>query len=187
MSSSDRSRFLSSVSWTHAEHQAAAGVPEGQNPHRGDGSLNAYIIYNRHHATLRAVSWVSLLGSSLGVRPIVLMFHSLPVSLPLDWKHVPEGFLEERIRTLKAESPVDFSVRNYLCRSTQQTLRQILRPGSLVAVGGERCWWPTDEQRLVSRLRKDGCQAFLVESRSGKAFPHLNPHELIQDLWQSIR
>jgi hypothetical protein len=129
-----------------------------------DGKLDAHVIFTSHAATLAALRWVARLGNRLGTRPIVLMFYTVPYTLPLDWRAVPEGFLEGRIRALKAQTPVEFSVRIYLCRNSRQSLRQVLRPGSLVVVGGRKRWWPTDEQRLAGRLRKQGHQVFLVDS-----------------------
>jgi hypothetical protein len=129
-----------------------------------DGKLDAHVISTSHAATLAALRWVARLGTRLGTRPIVLMFYVVPYTLPLDWRAVPQGFLEGRIRALKAETPVDFSVRIYLCRNSKECLRHVLRPGSLVVVGGKKRWWPTDEQRLAGRLRKQGHQVFLVDS-----------------------
>ncbi len=129
-----------------------------------DGKLDAHVIFTSHAATLAALRWVARLGNRLATRPIVLMFYVVPYTLPLDWRAVPEGFLEGRIRSLKAATPVEFSVRIYLCRNSKESLRQVLRPGSLVVVGGKQRWWPTDEQRLARRLRQEGHQVFLVDS-----------------------
>jgi hypothetical protein len=128
-----------------------------------DGKLDAHVIFTSHAATLAALRWVARLGNRLGTRPIVLMFYVVPYTLPLDWRAVPRGFLEGRIRALKAQTPVEFSVRIYLSRNSKESLRQVLRPGSLVVVGGKQRWWPTDEQRLAARLRKEGHQVFLVD------------------------
>lgn len=163
MSDVDPFRAASSRARFQGEYWRGLGVPDVQFPHHGDSGLDAHVIYTRHAATLSALSWVSRLGCKLGVRPAVLMFYVLPISLPLAWRFVPKGFLEGRVRALKESAFVDFSIRIYLCRSSRQSLRQILKPGSLVVVGGKRRWWPTDEQRLVARLRKEGHQAFLVE------------------------
>jgi hypothetical protein len=128
-----------------------------------DGRLDAHVIFTSHAATLAALRWVARLGTRLGTRPIVLMFYVVPYTLPLDWRAVPAGFLESRIRALKAETPVEFSARIYLSRNSKESLRQALRPASLVVVGGKQRWWPTDEQRLADRLRKEGHQVFLVD------------------------
>jgi hypothetical protein len=147
-----------------AESAWTADVTDLRVRRSADGRLDAHVIFTSHVATLAALRWVARLGNRLATRPIVLMFYVVPYTLPLDWRAVPEGFLEGRIRTLKAETAVEFSVRIYLCRNSRQSLRQVLRPGSLVVVGGRKRWWPTDEQRLAGRLRKQGHQVFLVDS-----------------------
>ena len=42
-----------------------------------------------------------------------------------------------------ADSPVETIVRLYLCRDRFETLQAVLRPRSLVVIGGRRRWWPT--------------------------------------------
>ncbi|MFB3921245.1 MAG: hypothetical protein ACE145_05950 [Terriglobia bacterium] len=129
-----------------------------------DGKFDAHVVFTSHAATGAALRWVARLGNRLDAHPIVLMFYVVPYTLSLNWRAVPEGFLERRIGALKAATPVEFSVRIYLCRNSKESLRQVLRPGSLVVVGGKERWWPTDEQRLVGWLRKEGHQVFLVDS-----------------------
>lgn len=162
MSRQDRDRLPTDAPQTRsAGRWGTPDPPAGRLP---GGGVVAHVVYTHHSATVTALHWVARLGISLGVRPVVLMFYAVPGPLPLDWRSVPRDFLENRIRTLKKATPAEFSVRIYLCRHSGQILRQVLRPDSLVVVGGKHRWWPTDEQRLANLLRKDGHQVFLVDS-----------------------
>jgi len=54
-------------------------------------------------------------------------------------------------------------VQLYLCRDDMDTLNKILKPHSLVVVGGRTRFWPTQAQRLARRLRKSGHEVILTE------------------------
>jgi hypothetical protein len=131
-------------------------------PGKEQGRLGVNVLFTTHAGTLAALRSVSRLGASLNVLPNVLMPYVVPYSLPFDWRAVPEGFLEEKIRALSRESPTALRVRIYLCRNTRETLRRILQPRSLVVVGGRRRWWPSHEQRLVRALKKSGIDVIFV-------------------------
>ena len=65
---------------------------------------------------------------------------------------------------MAAESAVDTTVRFYLCRDRDETLARVLRPHSLVVIGGKKRWWPTAESRMAKRLRKLGHEVVLAET-----------------------
>jgi hypothetical protein len=44
----------------------------------------------------------------------------------------------------------------YLCRDRDETIRQVLRPESVVVIGRSKWWWPTEENHLARILRRDG-------------------------------
>jgi len=44
-------------------------------------------------------------------------------------------------------------------------LRLVLKPHSLIIVGGRKRWWPTSEQRLAQALKKDGHHVIFAELR----------------------
>jgi len=72
-------------------------------------------------------------------------------------------FSERRFRVIAAESPVETTVRLYLCRDRMETLAAVLEPHSLIVLGGRRRWWPTQEKRLVRKLRRAGHEVILEE------------------------
>jgi hypothetical protein len=64
---------------------------------------------------------------------------------------------------LAGESPIKTTVHVYLCRDRVATLRAVLKPHSLVVIGGRRTWWPTSEKRLARQLRRSGHQVVFAE------------------------
>jgi hypothetical protein len=51
----------------------------------------------------------------------------------------------------------------YLCRDSSETLLAVLKPRSLVVIGGRRRWWPTREERLAKKLRGAGHEVIFAE------------------------
>jgi len=126
--------------------------------------LEVQVLFTNLPQTLGALAVVSRLGLSLEVRPRVLIFCDLPMTLPLEIRFVPAGFFEEKIRALGRESTVSFSVHRCICRNPGQSLRRLLRPHSLIVIAGRKRWWPTPEEHLAGRLRKDGHHVLFVDA-----------------------
>jgi hypothetical protein len=126
--------------------------------------LEVQVFFTNLPQTLAALAVVSRLGLSLEVRPSVLIFYPLPMTLPLENRFVPAGFFEERISALVRESTVSFSARCCICRDPGESLRRLLRPHSLVLIAGRKRWWPTREERLAGRLTKDGHHVLFVNA-----------------------
>jgi hypothetical protein len=59
------------------------------------------------------------------------------------------------------------SVHVYLCRDQVEALLQVLRPNSLVVIGGRKHWWPTAERRMARALRSKGHRIVFVGLKRG--------------------
>ena len=73
-------------------------------------------------------------------------------------------FSERRFSVIADKSPVETTVRLYLCRDRLETLTKVLSPHSLVVLGGRKRWWPTSEKRLAGKLRRAGHEVILAET-----------------------
>ena len=76
--------------------------------------------------------------------------HPIPLISPpvlVDWN-------ERRFRVVTSDSPVETKVRIYLCRDPAHTLTTVLKPHSVVVLGGNKRWWPTCETWLIRTLRR---------------------------------
>jgi hypothetical protein len=89
------------------------------------------------------------------VRLVVML--PVPYPLPLSSPPVPLGFTEQQIRQFVSHTSVETKVELYLCRDRREALRDFLKPGSLVVLGGSRRrWWGGPEQKLARWLQQDG-------------------------------
>jgi hypothetical protein len=100
-----------------------------------------------------ALKRTGTLAESLGARITLVVAQVVPYPLALTSPPVLLDFQERRFREIAAESPVDIRVQLYLCRDELETLKRVLKPHSLIVIGGRRRWWPTSEQKLARKLQ----------------------------------
>jgi len=116
------------------------------------------VIFTRPRDTLAALETARGLASEIGAQIRVLVAQVVPYPLPLDKPPVPVAFTERRFDALASNAAPETRVQVCLCRDRWQTLRDFIRPGSLLVIGGKKRWWPTPEQRLARRLKAEGHQ-----------------------------
>jgi hypothetical protein len=86
----------------------------------------------------------------------LLMPYEVPYTLPLTKPAVPVEFLEGQIRNLAGKTRLEVAAHIYLCRDKKRTLKLLLRPHSLIVVGGKKRWWPTSAQKLAQVFASKG-------------------------------
>jgi hypothetical protein len=118
--------------------------------------LNIDVVFTSVQATLAAFQHAGELARHLNARITLVVPQVVPYPAPLESPPVLLEFSEKRFRDLASQSPVDTAVRIYLCRDRWEVLKQILKPRSLVVIGGRKRWWPTAESRLARRLHRNG-------------------------------
>ena len=126
--------------------------------------LEIFVIYTDNLGTLAALRTADQLTKKLEARLRLLMLHEVPYALPLTRPAVNVKFLEDRLLTLVSKTPVDIAAHIYLCRDRRLTLRLILKPRSIVILGGRKRWWSV-EQKLARVLKEDGHHVIFAESR----------------------
>ena len=127
--------------------------------------LEVVVIFTNTAGTLAALQMADRLAKRLDARLRLLLPYEVPYTLPLTKPAVPVGFLEGQLHALACKTPMGISAHIFLCRDKRRTLRLILKPHSLVVLGGRKRWWPTEEQRLVSLLKKGGHHVVFAEMR----------------------
>jgi len=135
---------------------APVSRPEVQSP-----ELEVNVIYARVPGAAKSLDVACGLARGLGARVTVHVARVIPYPLELKSPQVPVEFAEQQILTMVGEQPVETRIRIYLCRDLTETIRQVLKPDSVVIVGGRKRWWPTREQRLAAALRRDGHRVIL--------------------------
>jgi hypothetical protein len=128
-------------------------------------ALNISVVFTSVASTLAALRQAGDLAASLGARITLLVPQVVPYPLPLNRPPVAVDGNEARLRVIAGASRVETSVCTYLCRDPLETLMWVLKPHSLVVVGGGRKWWPTSEKRLASKLRRAGHEVIIAEGK----------------------
>lgn len=129
-----------------------------------ESRLNVAVVFTSVDATLPALRKAGALANRLNGRITLLVPQIVPFPLPLTSPPVLLDWSERRFRVIANESPVETTVRIYLCRDSLEALRTVLSPRSLVVVGGRRRWWPTAEERLTRQLRRASHEVIFTET-----------------------
>ncbi|HXP88538.1 MAG TPA: hypothetical protein VN841_27660 [Bryobacteraceae bacterium] len=125
--------------------------------------LNIAVVFTSPEATLAAIKEAGKLAENLSARLELVVAQVVPFPLPLESPPVLIEFSENRLREIASQSPVETTVRIYLCRDSGETLAKVLKPASVVVLGGRRRWWPTRESALARKLQKAGHEVVFKE------------------------
>jgi hypothetical protein len=142
----------------------ATGHPARPVGEEADQKLNIAVVFTSVESTLAALKEAGNLANSLSARITLVVPQVVPYPLPLETPPVLVEFNENRFRVMASKSPVETSVQIYLCRDRFETLTSVLKPGSIVVVGGRKRWWPTKDEVLARRLRRAGYEVLFKET-----------------------
>ena len=121
------------------------------------------VLFTTSKPTLAALRTARRLVREHGAPVRLIVMLPVPYPLPLASPPVPLGFTERQIRGFVSQSPVATKVELYLCRDRREALRDFLKPGSLVVLGGERRWWGGGRERRLARwLQSNGHSVVLA-------------------------
>ena len=134
---------------------------EGRLPRR----LEVNVIFTDPQATVAALKTARSLARDLGACIRVRAAIPVPYPLPLDEPPVAIRFTERLLLDLVGRLELgtfEPSVHVYVCRNQVEALLQVLRPNSLVVIGGRKHWWPTAGSRMANALRSKGHRVVFV-------------------------
>lgn len=123
--------------------------------------LEVNLIYTRIPTAATSLQVACGLARDLCARVTVHVAQVIPYPLELKSPQVPVHFAEQQLLAMAGEQPVETNIQIYLCRDLTETIRQVLKPDSVVIVGGRKRWWPTRENKLAAALRRDGHRVIL--------------------------
>src|SRR5205085_11201493 len=134
----------------------ATGLPDRPDFGESESRLNIDVVFTSVEPTLAALKKAGALADRLNGRITLIVPQIVPFPLPLQTPPVLIDFNERRFRIIASQCPVAMTVRIYLCRDPAETLATVLKPDSVVVLGGRKWWWPTAEKRLARQLRRVG-------------------------------
>jgi hypothetical protein len=135
-----------------------------QIPQGSESRLNISVVFTSEAGTVVALKTAAALANRLGGRITLVVPEVVSYQLPLNEPPVRRDWNEKRLRAIASRVPVETTVRFYLCRDRNETLASVLRPHSLVVIGGAKRWWLTPEYRLARKLRRLGHEVVLTET-----------------------
>ena len=149
-------------------------------PKFASGPLAVNVIFTDVQSTAAALKFAQSFARELGARISLRAAVAVPFQLPLDQPQISVAFLQDAMRELVAQlksETFDPTIHLYLCRDRIWALSQVLKPNSLVVIGGRKRWWPTAETRLARALQDKGYRVVFVNSRARPVFgrPVLEP------------
>lgn len=147
-------------------------LPEGRttceaSAEPGSERLEVNVIFTDPAATTSALKSAETMARGLGCCIHLRAVVGVPTQLPLDQPTVPVSFFEQLLRSLVYELESDTFepiISVYLCRDRVKTLLEILRPNSLVVIGGRKRPWPTSESRTARILQSTGHRVVFVSA-----------------------
>ena len=126
------------------------------------GPLELNVLFTSPAGAMAAIHAASKLAGDLSVRIRLIVPQVVPFPLALTEPPVKSAFIAQRIQRMLQEQTVEAEVQVCLCRDKLDAPLSVLRPHSLVVIGGRRQWWPTEEARLARELRRRGHEVLLV-------------------------
>jgi len=159
-------------------HQTTTNFPrkaiaQESAPGFAAGPLEVNVIFTDWQETAAALKFAQSFARGLGARISLRAAIAVPFQLPIDQPAVSVPFLEQVMRKLVAQlsrEAFDPTVHLYLCRDLVWALSQVLKPNSLVVIGGRKRWWPTAETRMARALRDKGYRVVFVDSTARPVF-----------------
>ena len=142
----------------------ATRLPDQSAGQAAGPKLNVFVVFTSLESTIPALREAGALATNLGARVTLVVPQVVAFSVPLDTPPVLVEFNEERFCKVATECSAETNVQIYLCRDRLETLKSVLKPGSLVVLGGRKRWWSSKEERLARQLRRAGCEVVFKET-----------------------
>jgi hypothetical protein len=130
-----------------------------------DSRLRVTVVFTTVEATVCALRTACVFAKSLEARIALLAVEVVPYRLAVDQPTVPVELLEGKMVSLVSRATVEaneISIEIRMCRDGRLCLRQMLRPWSLVVIGGKNSPW-SKERKLQKWLASLGHRVVFVD------------------------
>lgn len=130
-----------------------------------NNELEVNVLFTNEKRARTALRFAGALAQNLNARINLVVVKEVPLAFPVDRPPVAVSFTARRLLEFAGEGvqgPLDTTVQLCYCRNKPQALIRVLRPKSLVIIGGRKRWWPTKEGRLAKMLRAKGHQVIFA-------------------------
>jgi len=127
------------------------------------------IIYTSIEATICALKAAEILARDIA--PMIQLHAAVSVPQRISLSQPPisvpflRGQLSDMVLTF-GSTGYQYVVHIYLCRNRLDALLSVLRPNSVLVVGGYLHLWPTPESRLARALKAAGHSVAFIDPRT---------------------
>src|SRR5258708_35254523 len=83
----------------------------------------------------------------------------------------PERDIARRVCTMVSRHAIETEIQVCLCRDKLDAPFAVLKPNSIVVVGGRKRFWRTEETRMADSIRRQGHQVVFID-QDGVASTH---------------
>jgi hypothetical protein len=119
--------------------------------------LSVNVLATTHDGTRCALDVAKRLTGGLDAQVVLLLPKLASFAAGFDPASQERNALVDEHRALAADVGVHIKVLFCVCHRYEDVVHQMLGQSSLLIVGGRRrTWWPTREERLASRLVREG-------------------------------
>jgi hypothetical protein len=140
--------------------------------------LSVKVLATTHDGTRCALDVAKRLTGGLDAQVVLLLPRLASLAGGFDPTSEERDALVDEHRALAADVGVHVNVLFCVCHGYDDVVHQMLGQSSLLVVGGRRrTWWPTREQRLVSRLGREGYPVVFAQVGAGRQFGHISMAE----------
>jgi hypothetical protein len=129
----------------------------GRSPTAQADRPPVHVLATTVEGTRCALTSAKRLTERLHARVVLLVPRLTSFSVPFDPASDEAAVLIDEHRALAASIGVHVTVLLCVCQRYGDVVHQMLSQSSLLVIGGrKRVWWPSREERLVSRLFAEG-------------------------------
>ncbi len=133
-----------------------------------DRRLVLDVIFTNLRWTAEALNWTVHLASGLEARVKLIHAQQVPWAFPIERPPVDIAFSKSQLVGLAhraAHHEIEVQVQLYLCRDRIKALSEVLKPPSLVILGGKDRRWPTSESKLAKLLAAKGHRVIFLSAK----------------------
>lgn len=135
--------------------------------------FSVHVLATTHDGTKCALTVAKRLTTAVDARIVLLVPRRQSSAVPFDSAGNERTTLIDEHRGLAASVGVHVIVLFCVCDTYDDVVHQMLGRSALVIVGGRaRIWWPSPEQRLVSRLIAEGYPVVFAQTGAEQAPAH---------------
>src|SRR5712692_1607922 len=125
--------------------------------------LEVNVLFTTTKGTFSALRMAGKLADDLGARIRVIVPQVVPYPLELSHPPVKPEFTARRVCTMVFQHAIETEIQVCLCREKLDAPLAVLKPNSIVVVGGRKRFWRTEETRMANSIRRQGHQVVFID------------------------